>query len=197
MTNTTDIISTLLRDVPTYDLWYEGDKLPFEGAIWMTQADVVAALTAALDGATTEGAKVLAYSDSCAERLEFNGELMRAATFKQNSRVIRALIAQNAAMREELNRSEQKAGFLDSEADIIVDECLDWKTRAETAEAEVERLTKQCEGLAQAAMNNGQALILAEAEVEVLRKAAENALACGFLPKDQASELRVALRSKT
>lgn len=39
---------------------------------------------------------------------------------------------------------------------------------------EIERLTKQCEGLAQAAMNNGQDLLLQEAEIERLRDMIDN-----------------------
>lgn len=40
----------------------------------------------------------------------------------------------------------------------------------EAAIREVERLRKQCEGLAQSAMNNGQDLLLKEAEIERLRE---------------------------
>jgi hypothetical protein len=42
--------------------------------------------------------------------------------------------------------------------------------RAELAQIEVARLIEQCRGMAQSAMNNGQALLLAEAEVEQLKK---------------------------
>jgi hypothetical protein len=42
---------------------------------------------------------------------------------------------------------------------------------ANVAAHRIEALVKQCEGLAQAAMNNGQALILAEARAERLEAA--------------------------
>ena len=45
--------------------------------------------------------------------------------------------------------------------------------RIEELEAENARLGQQCEGLMQAAMNNGQALILAEAKLAKLTRAAD------------------------
>lgn len=49
--------------------------------------------------------------------------------------------------------------------------CLAAADRIEALVGEVERLGKQCEGLMQAALGNGQALILAEAKVEKLVEA--------------------------
>jgi hypothetical protein len=47
--------------------------------------------------------------------------------------------------------------------------------------ADNERLTKVCEGLAQAAMNNGQDLLLKEAEIERLKALADTAEGCAGL----------------
>ena len=51
-----------------------------------------------------------------------------------------------------------------------------YKARIEELEAENARLGQQCEGLMQAGMNNGQALILAEAERDALAEKLEKAV---------------------
>jgi hypothetical protein len=63
--------------------------------------------------------------------------------------------------------------------DVVVDDLPQPPAQADDGkDAEIERLGKQCEGLAQAAMNNGQSLLLAEELIRELVAALVGVLEC-------------------
>lgn len=146
-TSTTDIISSLLRNVPTYDLWYEGGKLPFDGATWMTQADVLAALTAAMDPAIAERAGEVV--SECLQAVE-NGEGPYRHDWRYKphkvvytlTRQITDLLAQNAALRAE------KAEFMavtDDRIEELTKELILLNSSLTATEAKVEKLREELE----------------------------------------------------
>jgi len=121
------LAETILRDVPTYDLWYEGGKLPFAGATWMTQADVLSALTAALDGVDERAGEVLPRLRKADEYEPLGHDGWEAAD------LITALLAQNAALRAERDVSNELGRAFEQDAG-------QQRARAEAAEAVAEKL---------------------------------------------------------
>ena len=128
-----NLAETILRDVPIRGRIYTGGRINTGGNCLdelVLKKDVEAALTAAMDPAIAERAERLARSDDPKVML-YHGEYVEA---------LRALLAQNAALRAERDRylRHLTAGAESLNA---------YKARVEAAEAQIAALTARVEGL--------------------------------------------------
>ncbi len=98
---------------------------------------------------------------------------------KQRDELRAKLAARDQALKNEEHRV---SGFIDDNQKLRneiskANEAMDYDFKTiQKLKSEIERLNKQCEGLAQSALNNGQALILAEWDAEQLAKELKNEL---------------------
>lgn len=127
----TDLAAALLRDVPRHGGWHALDPVPV-----MYEAEVISALSRALDPALTERAgEVLKRLGTQFSALEELGMYVKANTSLLAQDLITTLLAQNAALRAERDRylRHLTAGVENLNA---------YKDRAEAAEAKVEKLRR-------------------------------------------------------
>lgn len=124
---TTDLAAALLRDVPRY-VQVNGSLQPTDGQHGLMRADeVLAALTAALDGVDERAGEIVS------ELREVAAVFTKDTVFTDAADLITALLAQNAALRAEAQ--EMGAGMVTLSHEHSME-----RARANAAEAREERL---------------------------------------------------------
>lgn len=130
----TTLAETILRDVPRY--WQASNRSlqPATDGEWLSRADVLAALTAALDGVDERAGEVLSRLRKADEYEPLGHDGWEAAD------LITALLAQNAVLRAERDVSNELGRAFEQDAG-------QQRALAEAAEAQIAALTARVEGL--------------------------------------------------
>ena len=142
---TTDLAAALLRDVPRYRTFGMGIIMPNPEGMWLDRDEVLAALTAALEGVDDRAGKAADTMRKMAEALP-SGSAIRIASFA-SADTITALLAQIAALRAERDALAGDLSENDKWADGTADlleragaELKDLQARLTAAEAERDAL---------------------------------------------------------